>query len=553
MRALISLSDKTGLLELGRELHLIGFELVSTGGTSKALRDANIPATDVSALTSFPEILSGRVKTLHPNIFGGILYERNNPAHKGEIEKHGIGPIDWVIVNLYPFEKISMENKLPKSEMIEFIDIGGVSLLRAAGKNFESVVVLCDPSDYSKVLAEYKENKKISLESKKALAAKAFGHTAHYDAMIARYFREDILEDVSNLKSGVKITTPIQKDASTLFPTELTLGLKKVSDLRYGENPQQKASLYKETGSRDWGVVHAEKLQGKELSFNNYLDLDAAWNIVNAFAGSPYKGTACVIIKHNNPCGTAVSETSLAAFQLAYHADPLSAFGGVIGFGSAVDKDAAQEITKTFFECVIAPDYTPEALEIFKAKQNLRILRQASGLALPYELDLKKISGGVLVQERDLHLSAEDKVVTKRAPTAEESYSLGFAWRICKFVKSNAIVLSQGSVSSGVGAGQMSRIDSMKIAFQKMALTKLEPLELAGSKISGIKPLLNKLPLVMASDAFFPFRDTVDEAAKAGVTAIIQPGGSLKDQQSIDAANEQNIAMIFTGMRHFKH
>ncbi len=551
MRALLSLSDKTGLIELGKELHALGFELVSTGGTAKSLRDEGIPATDVSTLTGFPEILSGRVKTLHPNIFGGILYDRKNNSHSSEIEKHGIGPIDWVIVNLYPFEKISMENKLPQSEMIEFIDIGGVSLLRAAGKNFESVVVLCDPADYPKAIQEYKENKKISLESKRALAAKAFGHTAHYDAMISKYFRESVMDDVSNLKSGVKISTPIQKDASTLFPSELTLGLKKISDLRYGENPQQKASLYKETGSRNWGIVHAEKLQGKELSFNNYLDLDAAWNIVNAFAGSAYKGVACVIIKHNNPSGTAVSNTSLSAFQLAYSADPLSAFGGVIGFSSTVDKEVAQEITKTFFECVIAPEFTPEALEIFKSKQNLRLLRQASGLSLPYELDVKKISGGMLVQERDLHLSAEDKVVTKRQPTAEEQYALGFAWRVCKFVKSNAIVLSQGNVTAGVGAGQMSRIDSMKIAFQKMAAAKLEPIAVSAG--AGIKPHLGKMPLVMASDAFFPFRDTVDEAAKAGVTAIIQPGGSLRDQESIDAANEHNIAMIFTGMRHFKH
>ena len=552
MRALLSLSDKTGLLELGRELHQLGFELVSTGGTAKELRDAKIPCLEVSDVTGFPEILNGRVKTLHPGIFGGILYDRKNPAHKGEIEKHDIGPIDWVIVNLYPFEKISMENKVNKSEMIEFIDIGGVSLLRAAGKNFESVVVLCDPADYGKALQELKDNKKVSLESRRALAAKAFGHTAHYDAMISRHFRHEVLDDISNLKSGVKITTPIQNEAS-LFPSELTLGLKKLNDLRYGENPHQKASLYQETGVRAWGIVHAEKLQGKELSFNNYLDLDAAWNIVNAFAGSPYKGAACVIIKHNNPSGTAVAETALSAFQLAYAADPISAFGGVIGCSSTVDKEAAQEIAKTFFECVIAPDYAPEALEIFKTKQNLRILRQASGLLLPYELDVKKISGGFLVQERDLQLSAEDKVVTQRAPTPEEAYSLGFAWRVAKAVKSNAIVLSQGSVTAGVGAGQMSRIDSMKIAFSKMAAARLEPLEVSPSKISGIKSHITKLPLVMASDAFFPFRDTVDEAARAGVTAIIQPGGSLRDQESINAANEHGLAMVFSGMRHFKH
>lgn len=553
MRALLSLSDKTGLNDFARELHLAGFELVSTGGTAKSLRDAQIPTVEVSELTKFPEILGGRVKTLHPRVFGGILYDRKNSKHSGEIEAHGITPIDWVIVNLYPFEKMRMDNKLEQSEMIEFIDIGGVSLLRAAGKNFSSVTVLCDPADYGKALSELKENKKISLESRRALAAKAFAHCAHYDAMIARYFREEVLEDVAGLKSGVKISTPIQTDAATLFSDELTLGFKKVSDLRYGENPQQKAALYKESGSLEWGVVHAQKLQGKELSFNNYLDLDAAWNIVNSFAGSPYKGAACVIVKHNNPCGTAVSETLLSAFQLAVSCDPLSAFGGVIGFGSAVDKETAEEVTKSFYECVIAPDYAPEALEIFKKKPNLRLLRQGSALSLPYELDLKRVSGGLLVQEKDNLVSAEDKAVSKRPPTPEEAYSLGFAWRVCKFVKSNAIVLSQGSVALGVGAGQMSRIDSLKIALSKMSAAKPELLEVSSAKVLGLKPGLTKLPLVMASDAFFPFRDCVDEAAKAGISAIIQPGGSLKDQESIDAANQHGMAMMFTGMRHFKH
>ena len=553
MRALISVSDKTGIVELANELEKLQFEIVSTGGTAKTLRQAEISTQEVSDLTGFPEILGGRVKTLHPKIFGGILYCRDNQNHKNDMENQSIQSIDWVIVNLYPFERIHMENKIPKAEMLEFIDIGGVSLLRAAAKNYSDVVVLCDNSDYNLVIQELILTQRVSLATRKNLASKAFMHTAHYDSMIAKYFRNGAGKDHN-------------KEIQSPFPDELTLGMKKVLDLRYGENPQQKACLYRESGERNWGVVNAEKIQGKELSFNNYLDLDSAWQIVNSFnlpqSGQEgpgglqvgqhgANGVCCVIIKHTNPCGTAIAANALDSFRLALSTDPLSAFGGIIGFSSTVDQQTAEQISKTFFECIIAPEYTQEALELFKTKPNLRVLRQSTILSLPYEFDMKKISGGLLVQQKDwedtvlsrVKPGEEQKVVSKRAPTPEEIYSLNFAWNVCKYVKSNAIVLAQGTLTHGIGAGQMSRIDSLNIAMQK-ARTRVQQLQ---------KNPTHTLPLVLASDAFFPFRDCVDEAAKFGVTAIMQPGGSLRDQESIDAANEHNVALIFTGIRHFRH
>ena len=556
MRALISVSDKAGLIELAQELSQAGVEIISTGGTAQALRQAEITCTEIGNYTGFPELLEGRLKTLHPKVFGGLLYIRNNPKHAAEAEKHDIPSIDWVIVNLYPFERIYMENKLPKSEMIEFVDIGGPSLLRAGSKNFQDVVVLCDSDDYAPTLKEFKENGKVSFETRKRLAGKAFAHTAHYDSMIAKFFSRGGPDD------KVKTDQP-----SNPFPAELSVGLKKVGDLRYGENPHQRAALYKESGDRAWGVVNTEKLQGKELSFNNFLDLDAAWQIVNALAAGFPAGTgqglgapqaACVIIKHTNPCGTAMAQTTQEAFQSAFAADSLSAFGGIVGFSTAVDEATAQEMVKTFFECVIAPGYAPEALEVFKKKPNLRVLRQSTLLNLPYELDFKKISGGMLVQEKDFdprgggEFQELRKVVTKRQPTPEELYALEFAWRICKFVKSNAIVLARGTATQGVGAGQMSRIDSLKIAIEKAGLSLADK----AGRLAAIPDRSQggiSLPLVLASDAFFPFRDVVDEAAKFGVSAIIQPSGSLRDQESIDAANEHNIAMVFTGVRHFRH
>lgn len=561
MRALISVSDKTGLIELAKELSGLGVEIVSTGGTAKALKESKISSTEVSEITGFAEILEGRVKTLHPKIFGGILFIRDNAQHKADVERFEIPEIDWVIVNLYPFERIHLENRLSKMEMLEFIDIGGVSLLRAAGKNFKDIVILCDQADYKPVIDEFKENKQVSFETKKRLAAKAFAHTAHYDSMIARFFRELQTTDQ-------KLTQP---STELLFPTEFTIGLRKVSDLRYGENPQQKAALYKESGVRDWGVVNAEKLQGKELSFNNFLDLDGAWQVVNSFNLNQqggqgisdrgnFRGVCCAIIKHTNPCGVAIGKNAVESFQTALACDPLSAFGGIIGFSSTVDGEAAKEIAKSFFECVIAPEYTPEALEIFKKKVNLRILRQATHLSLPYEMDVKKVSGGLLIQQIDMPLEdgsnvgSSRKVVTQRAPTPEELYSMEFAWKICKFVKSNTIVLSRGTVTQGIGAGQMSRIDSLKAAIEKMNATARQESQESSKKGTGIKTTADlQWPLVMASDAFFPFRDCVDLAVKAGVSAIIQPGGSIRDQESIDAANEHRVAMIFTGIRHFRH
>lgn len=596
MRALISVSDKTGIIELAGELVQLKFDIVSTGGTAKVLKEAGIAATEVSELTQFAEILGGRVKTLHPKIFGGILFDRDNSKHKSEIEHYDIPLIDWVIVNLYPFEKINLENRISKSEMLEFIDIGGVSLLRAAGKNFKDVVALCDQNDYQKVLQEVKENKTVSLETKKMLAAKAFAHTAHYDSMIARFFRENGKE----MADGGRQATEPQQMEQHLFPEELTIGLRKIQNLRYGENPQQMAALYKESGERDWGVVNAKKLQGKELSFNNYLDMESAWQIVNSFGSfhphlnplplrermllqpSPIAGegmgegrVCCAIIKHTNPCGVAIGKNPLESFQIAFNADPLSAFGGVIGFSSTVDRETAEEITKTFFECVIAPDFSPDALEIFKTKPNLRLLEQKTIFSLPYELDIKKISGGILVQQMDWEppssspspLKGEGifpaslvgegggegkiggwKTVTKRAPTPEEIYSLAFTWKVSKFVKSNAIVLARGTVTSGIGSGQTSRIDSLKVAIQKMKVTSSQTLVTSNQSL-----VTSSLPLVMASDGFFPFRDCVDQSAKIGVSAIIQPGGSIRDQESVEAANEHNIAMLFTGVRHFRH
>lgn len=545
--ALISVSDKTGIVEFSHELSQLGYEILSTGGTAKALNQAEIPVMEVKDFTKFPEILEGRVKTLHPKIFGGILFKRDNPKHKADIDQHNLEAIDIVIVNLYPFEKIHLENKIPKEEMIEFIDIGGVSLLRAAAKNFAHVIVLCDSADYKTVIQELKENKEVSLKTRTQLAQKAFSHTAHYDSMIAKYFTE-------------------RSSEREIFPKELTIGLKKVSDLRYGENPQQKASLYKESGARAWGITDAEVLQGKELSFNNYLDVESAWEIVNSLVLSRATGErelstgssnpCCVIIKHTNPCGVAMGQSLGEAFQLAFAADLVSAFGGVIGFSHTVDEETANLMLKSFFECVIAPDFSNGALELFKKKPNLRVLRQKTTLTLPFEFDIKKISGGYLLQERDLSLESLTpasmgavKVVTKRPPTMEELYSLDFAWRVSKHVKSNAIVLAKGTVSQGIGTGQTSRVDSLKIAINKAGLKLTEAVPSLLEKL----PQQSKLPLVLASDGFFPFRDCVDEAAKIGVSAIVEPGGSIRDQESIDAANEHNITMIFTGTRHFRH
>jgi phosphoribosylaminoimidazolecarboxamide formyltransferase / IMP cyclohydrolase len=517
-RALISVTDKTGIVEFADELIKNGFEIISTGGTAKKLKQAEITVREVEDITGYPEILDGRVKTLHPKVFGALLAIRGNERHRKDMIKHDIEPIELVIVNLYPFEKVVTETVLDEKDLLD--DIGGVTLLRAAGKNFHDVAVVCDPADYPKILFDLSNNNgEIQLETKRRLAAKAFAHTARYDAVISSYFRER--------SKGVDI-----------FPQEMTLGLKKVQDLRYGENPHQKAALYQETGARsvNWGIVTAKQLQGKELSYNNLLDLESAWNLVSEF-----RQTAAVIVKHNTPCGVALSDRPAEAFRQAMVCDPMSAFGGIVAFNKEVDGATATEMVKIFLECVIAPGYRPEALEIFRKKENLRLLQLPEFITMAAkEFDVKRVSGGLLVQEKDYAQSQENKVVTKRQPTPEEQASLEFAWRVCKHVKSNAIVLARGLQTIGLGAGQMSRIDALKVAWMKAQ--QQQPLILG-----------NQAPMILASDAFFPFRDCVDEAAKLGVTAIIQPGGSVRDEDSIRAANEFNMSMIFTGMRHFRH
>lgn len=512
-RALLSVTDKNGVVDLAHRLTDLGTEIISTGGTASILRQAEVNVTEVSTLTGFPEILDGRVKTLHPKVFGGLLGLPNKPEHANAMETHGIAPFDLIAVNLYPFEKVIQGKSMDDDDLVEFIDIGGVALLRAAAKNFKNVLVLCDPSDYGPALQEMQNPQGVSEEFRRRMAVKAFAHTAHYDAVIS-----------SHLKARWELKEK--------FSEEMTIGLRKIKTLRYGENPHQEAAVYRESGTSSWGVVSANVLQGKEISFNNYLDCEAAWQVALSFTEP-----VCVIIKHNNPCGVATALTPAEAYRWALMCDPVSAFGGIVGFNRAVDRETAQEVSKLFVECVIAPSYHPEALEIFKAKKNVRLLEQPALLAAPYQMDVRRVSGGYLVQDID-HLSgAEFKVVTKRQPSDSERTSLDFSWRISKYVKSNAIVLARGRQTVGIGAGQMSRIDSIKIASIKMKQAKLDVGE----------------SLVMASDAFFPFRDVVDEAAKIGVTAIIQPGGSIRDNESIQAADEHGMTMVFTGTRHFKH
>ena len=514
-QALISVSDKTGVVELARALHAKGVKIISSGGTAKELAANGIPCTEISALTGFPEILDGRVKTLQPKIHGGILARRDVPAHLEELKKHSIEPIDMVVVNLYPFEETiaGRSDKTLTREIIENIDIGGVALLRAAAKNFADVLVICEPSDYAPVMEKLKAGEPDE-SFRRELAAKAFRHTAYYDSLISNYLT-------------------LEK-----FPERLTLPLKKLSGLRYGENPHQQAAAYLHgASSRRNGAAHARQLQGKELSYNNYLDLESAWQLAGEF-----ETAACAIIKHNNPCGCAEGASILDAYRRALACDKASAFGGIIAFNRAVDEETAKEVIGLFTECIIAPEYSPAALAVFAAKKNLRILLQPElpGKDAAPEIDYRSLTGAMLAQDRDAALLAGTRTATRRAPAPEESASLLFAWKICKHVKSNAIILVRGTQAVGIGAGQMSRIDSVKIASEKM-------------KEAGIDPSTSVMPLVMASDAFFPFPDVVNAAAALGVTAIIQPGGSLKDSDSIAAADSHNIAMLMTGMRHFRH
>ncbi len=504
-RVLISVTDKTGLVDFARELHALGAELVSTGGTARAIRDAGVPVKDVAEVTGFPEMLDGRVKTLHPKVAGGILAIRQRPDHMQALAEHKIAPIDMVVVNLYRFEEVAEKAGAPLEELIENIDIGGPTMIRAAAKNYQDVAVVVAPEDYPAVIEEMKANGgALSTGTNWRLAKKAFRTTADYDAAIsARLEREG---------------------APGALPPLLSLRAPKRMGLRYGENPHQAAALY---GAPGRGVAGAEQLHGKELSYNNLVDLDAAWQLAAEF-DSP----AAAIIKHTNPCGCAERDSLAEAYRKAFECDPVSAYGGVIALNRTLDQETAREISKTFIEAIAAPDYAPEALAILQTKRNLRLLRVAPGSD---PLVVKSISGGYLAQTvDDARLDRAAAVVkTKRAPTEEEWKALEFAWKVAKHVKSNAIVYARAGQAVGVGAGQMSRVDSVKIGAMKAVLP------LAGS--------------VVGSDAFFPFPDGVEEAAKNGATAFIQPGGSVRDPEVIAAADKLGMAMVFTGVRHFRH
>jgi phosphoribosylaminoimidazolecarboxamide formyltransferase / IMP cyclohydrolase len=518
-RALVSVHEKKGIVEFTRALEQAGVEVVSTGGTAKLLRESGVRAREVAELTGWPEMLGGRVKTLHPKVHGGILFRRNRPEDGDETRKHGIAPIDLVVVNLYPFEATASRAGVSAEELIENIDIGGPAMIRSAAKNFESVAVVTDPADYAGLLDEFSQSHDWSLETRLALARKAFATTARYDSLIA-----------SELERLVAVDGRVNLGARPDLPAQLHLELSRHAALRYGENPHQKAALFIPSGSPASGLAGAQQLQGKELSYNNLVDLDAAWAVAQEF-GDP----ACAIVKHNNPCGTAEQKTLAEAYRQALACDPVSAFGGVIAFNRVVDAETAAEVAKLFVECMVAPGYDSAAYEALGGKKNLRLMQMGAASETKFRWDLKRISGGVLVQEPDTVTIAESdlKVVTKRQPTHEELRDLLFGWKVAKHVKSNAIVFARGGRTIGVGAGQMSRVDSVKIAVMKAQES------LAGSGV--------------ASDAFFPFPDGVEEAARAGARAVIQPGGSVRDAEVIAAADRLGVAMVFTGVRHFRH
>ncbi|MFL5242157.1 MAG: bifunctional phosphoribosylaminoimidazolecarboxamide formyltransferase/IMP cyclohydrolase [Gemmataceae bacterium] len=522
-RALLSVSNKTGLVDLARALADKSVELVSTGGTHKALKAADLAVRDISDVTGFPEILDGRVKTLHPNVHAGILAVRDNPQHVGTLREHHIEGIDLVVCNLYPFEETLAKPGSTKEEIIENIDIGGPTLVRAAAKNYHDVAVLTDPRQYGSFLEEWRTESGSTLATRERLAAAAFARIAAYDRAIDAYF--------AGLIAGPELGKEL--------PAQLDLHFHKRLPLRYGENPHQQAAFYVEPASRYACVATAEQLHGKELSFNNILDLDSALNLVREFTEP-----AAIVIKHNNPCGAAVGSALAEAFARAFEGDPLSAYGGVLSFNRDVDEATAMLVTEPnrFVECIIAPDYSPAALEILTTrptwKKNVRLLRTGpltDQAKRPPALDFRRVDGGLLVQtpDRGGDNFTHAKVVTERQPTAKEMADLRFAWLVCKHVKSNAIVLARDGMVVGVGAGQMSRVDSVRMAVRKSA-----------GRSQGA---------VLASDAFFPFRDNLDEAARAGVTAAVQPGGSMRDADSIAACDEHGMAMVLTGIRHFRH
>jgi len=513
-RAILSVTDKTGLVDFARKLSAFGIELVSTGGTAKLLRESGIAVKDISDLTGFPEMLDGRVKTLHPKVHGGILHRREDPKHVAAVAEHGISPIDMVVVNLYAFEKTAAKSGVAIEELIENIDIGGPSMIRSAAKNFHDVAIVTSPADYDAIADELqRESGALSHQTKWRLAQKAFATTAAYDSAIA-----------STLESISADSFQIQPDAS-VFPATLRFSFHKTLDLRYGENPHQKAAMYSDGSGA--GVANARQLQGKELSFNNIVDLQAAWDLAQEFVEP-----VVAIIKHTNPCGTATGKTLAEAYKRALECDPVSAFGGVIGVNRPIDAAAAEEMHKLFLEVIAAPSFDEAAKAKFASKKNLRLVEVVPA---NQKWVLKNVSGGMLVQDADARVLQESdlKVLTKRPPTPEETRALLFAWKVCKHVKSNAIVYARDGQTVGVGAGQMSRVDSAKIGAMKAQL-----------------PLKGT---VAASDAFFPFPDGVEEIAKAGATAIIQPGGSQRDPEVIEAADRLGLAMLFTGVRHFRH
>lgn len=508
-RALISVSDKSGIVDFALKLHEMGVQIVATGGTAELLKDS-IPIITVSSVTNFPEMLDGRVKTLHPNIHAAILAKRT-PEHIKQLEEHSIMPIDLVVVNLYPFKK-TIEKSDDLEKAVENIDIGGVALIRSAAKNYQDVVVVVNPKRYAEIIEELEEGGDISKTTRERLAVEAFLHTAEYDDTIASFLQK-------------KFIGPEE------FPKSLSLRYEKLQDLVYGENPHQKAAFYREIDIKESCVANAVQLHGKALSFNNVYDADSAYELVKEF-----EEPAATIIKHTNPCGAATGKTISEAYRKAYETDTVSAYGGIVGLNREVDKETAEQIASTFIEVVIAPNYTNDALQILKQKKNLRLLK-ASPITAPLPgWDMKKVVGGILIQTRDVEGKLEPskfKVVSKRKPTQTEWKAALLGWKIVKHVKSNAIVLATEDKAVGIGAGQMNRVDSARIAIEK-----------AGEKAKGS---------VLCSDGFIPFRDTVDEAAKVGVTAIIQPGGSVRDAEVTAAADENNIAMIHTGIRHFRH
>jgi phosphoribosylaminoimidazolecarboxamide formyltransferase / IMP cyclohydrolase len=519
-RALISVFDKTRIVEFAKAIAALRIEILSTGGTAKLLREGKVPVRDVSDFTGWPEMLGGRVKTLHPKIHGALLFRRKRPEDQRQSAEHGITPIDLVVVNLYPFEATAAKSDLTADELIENIDIGGPTMLRSAAKNFESVTVVTDPADYERIAAELQSSRETSLATRLELARKVFAATSRYDGLIATE-----LERLSAASGQVAL------NEKPLLPERIHIALCRQQELRYGENPHQAAALYVPAGEPWTGLAAAKQLQGKELSYNNFVDLEAARSLVAEFSGP-----ASVIIKHNNPCGASEQGTLLNAYRKALACDPVSAFGGVLAFNRIVDAATAEEVAKLFVECIAAPGFDPNAKTIFAAKKNLRLLElPADGLEPDRDLQLKRIRGGMLVQQPDLGQihDAELRTVTKRVPTAEEMHTMRFAWKVCKHVNSNAIVFARDGATVGVGAGQMSRVDSVKIAIMKAQTS------LPGS--------------VVASDAFFPFPDGVEEAAKAGATAVIQPGGSVRDPDVIAAADRLDLAMVFTGLRHFLH